>query len=184
MQTPSDDQILDEYSRTRDKKHLGELVSRHVGKVRAMIYPMVLNDADADDLTQEVFLVMNGISGFKREASFSTWLYRITVNTTHTFLNRAYRNRKRLEFRDEIPDHVDGRESPSGIAEGNETNRMVSAALASLPDHLRLAITLTVINGMTPKEAAHAEGCLTATMYWRIHEARRMLKQKLNMVRT
>jgi RNA polymerase sigma-70 factor (ECF subfamily) len=185
MQTLSDEQVLDDYSRTGDGKHLSELVSRHVGRVRAMIYPMVLNNADADDLTQEVFLrVMNGISRFKREASFSTWLYRITVNTTHTFLKRAYRNRKRLEFRDEVPEHADGREGPSGIVQGNETDRMVSLALASLPDHLRMAITLTVINGVSAKEAARAEGCLTATMYWRIHEARRILKSKLNMVRT
>ena len=99
----SDDELLDAFSGTGAVRHFDELVRRHIGKVRGMIYPMVLNDADADDITQEVFLrVMNGISRFKRRSSFSTWLYRIVMNTTHTFLTRRTRNP--LEHREDPPD--------------------------------------------------------------------------------
>jgi len=183
MEEISDEQLVDEFMESGELRHFDALVRRHIGRVRAMIYPMVLNNADADDLTQQVFLrVMNGISRFRRKASFSTWLYRITVNTTRSFLKQAWK--RKLEFTEEIPESADGRKGPSAILEGQELNRQVSQALASLPDHLRMAITLTAINGMNAQEAASAEGCLVATMYWRLHEARKMLKHKLTMVQS
>jgi RNA polymerase sigma-70 factor (ECF subfamily) len=57
--------------------------------VRSMLYQMVLNDADADDLTQEVFLrVVRGLGQFDGRARFPTWLYRIVMNTARTFLGK------------------------------------------------------------------------------------------------
>jgi RNA polymerase sigma-70 factor (ECF subfamily) len=55
----------------------------------------------------------------------------------------------------------------------------VEAALGELSPKLRGAIVLTSLQNLEAKEAARIEGCTTATMYWRIHEARRQLKKRL-----
>ena len=83
----SDEELVDDFQQTGEMRNLDELVHRHIGKVKAMIYPMVLNQADADEITQDVFIRMaNGVTGFQNKAMFSTWLYRIAMNTTHSFL--------------------------------------------------------------------------------------------------
>ena len=179
MGEPSDDNLIDLFAETGELRHFDALVRRHIGKTRAMIYPMVLNDADADELTQEVFLrAMNGISRFKRKASFSTWLYRIAMNTTRSFLSR--KSRSPVEHREDPPDRPDTtRLNPAATMIANEADNQVSDALSSLSPCLRSAITLTAIHGMSVTEAAAADGCLAATMYWRVHQARKILKNKL-----
>ena len=53
--------------------------------------------------------------------------------------------------------------------------------MGTLPPAYRTAIALTAIQGMSVKEAARVSGCLAATMYWRVHEARRRLRQQLGL---
>lgn len=57
----------------------------------------------------------------------------------------------------------------------------IKQALAALSPRLRAAITLTAIQGMSIEDAAKVEGCLKATLYWRIHEAWRILKDTLKV---
>lgn len=172
--------MIAEFKRSGQIGHFDELVRRHIGSVRAMIYPMVLNDADADDLTQDVFLrAARGISGFKGKSEFSTWLYRIAVNTTRTFLRR--RARRSVEVDIEPPEMVDHGSRPDRKFSAKESMDRVGAAMAALPPDLRAAITLMAIQGMSAKEAARVSDCLTATMYWRVHEARKRLKTLLEV---
>lgn len=178
MEEVTDQQLLEKFADTGAMCHFNELVGRHMGKVRAMIYAMVLNNADADDLTQEVFLkAVNGISGFRAKSQFATWVYRIAMNTTHSFLRRKRRNP--VDQCEQLPDHADGRPDPERALIALELDREISRVLASLSPGLRSAIVLTAIQGMSVGEAAHAAGCLTATMYWRVHQARKILGEKL-----
>lgn len=178
MNDVRDEDLLDRFRNSGEMRHFNELVRRHISKVRSIIYPMVLNNADADDLTQEVFLrVAKSISDFRKRACFSTWLYRITMNTTHSFLRRKSRNPVDNDI--EAAEQPDRAPDPSGAMMSKETDSQISRALACLSASLRSAITLTAIHGMSVKEAAAAEGCLAATMYWRVHEARKKLKGKL-----
>ncbi len=178
MDAVADNQLIELFVKTGEMHHLNDLVSRHIGKVRAMIYPMVLNDADADELTQEVFLrVTRHIKKFKRSARFSTWLYRIAMNTTHSFISKKGRNR--VDILAEPPERHDHSRRPDTSLAADEMDSRVHDALSGLSPKLRSAITLTAIHGMSTTEAASAEGCVAATMYWRIHEARKILKQRL-----
>ena len=175
-----DEQLVESFTESGEIRHFDELVSRHIGKVRAMIYPIVLNDADADDLTQEVFLrVVNNISRFRNRARFSTWLHRIALNTTYSFLKK--RKRSPMDQREDLAEHPCNTTAPDRSLIAEETDSQVTEALASLSPSLRAAITLTAIHGMSTKEAAQTSDCLRATMYWRVHEARRILKTKLNL---
>lgn len=155
------------------------LVRRHVGDIRAMIYPMVLNDADADDLTQEVLLrVVRGIDRFRGEAQFSTWLYRITLNTVRNFLSRQ--NRRQVASDEALDDRADRRaDLPEELAMAGELDGAIASALQSLSPTLRAAIVLTTLQGLGVREAARIEECSTATMYWRVHKARKLLERDL-----
>jgi len=161
-----------------EMRYLDLLVSRHIGKVRGMVYAMVLNDHDADDLTQKVFLrATRSIHRFKENSVFSTWLHRITMNTVYDFLR--YRQRHPEAQYDDFDNSTSPGPTPDATLAGEESSEAIHAALASLPPKLRAAITLTAIQGLSPGEAASIENCLSATMYWRIHEARRRLKVEL-----
>ena len=89
----SDEELVASYRDCGQREALAELTERHLGKVRAMIYPMVLDRASTDDLTQEVFLrAFRGLAGFNGRVQFSTWLYRVAMNTVHSFLDRRRRS--------------------------------------------------------------------------------------------
>jgi RNA polymerase sigma-70 factor (ECF subfamily) len=144
-----------------------------------MIYSMVLDGSIADDLTQEVFLrAFRGLASFNGQSQFSTWLYRVAMNTTNGFLSR--RRRSPVNFRAELPDeYQSSARQPDACIADLELQGAVQAALAELPPKLRAAIVLITMNGIDPGEAARIEGCSRPTMYWRLHEAKRRLKQQL-----
>jgi RNA polymerase sigma-70 factor (ECF subfamily) len=99
------------------------------------------------------------------------------MNTCHSYLERE--GRSRVEFRDELPEQLGAASGPVQVALDAELQREIEAALAGLSPGLRAAIVLTGIQGLDPKEAARIEGCSTATMYWRIHQARKRLADQL-----
>lgn len=178
MDEPSDAELVEAYTRTGELSHFDNLLQRHIQKVRSMIYAMVLNDADADELTQDVFMrVIAGIKSFEGRSAFSTWLYRIAMNTTHTFLKRKIRNP--VEIHENPPELQLLGGLPMEKMIGLETDARITAALAELSPVLRSAITLTGIHGMDVRQAAKVERCLAATMYWRVHQARKILHAKL-----
>jgi RNA polymerase sigma-70 factor (ECF subfamily) len=175
----SDEEIIACYRVSGQHELLEELADRYLGKVRAMIYPMVLDRAWADDLTQEVFLrAFRGLAGFNGRAQFSTWLYRVTMNTVHSFLAR--RRRSPVAYCAEVPDCAESSAAPpeSAVMQA-ELECAVESSLRGLPPKLRAAIVLTTLEKIEVGEAARIEGCSRATMYWRIHEARKRLKGRL-----
>ena len=176
---PTDEELVAAFRHSGQKQHLDDLVRRHITGVRCMIYQMVLDDNDADDLTQEVFLrAIRGLGRFKGDARFGTWLYRVAMNTTYSFLAR--RKRSPIDPVAEVPEGADSRNSrPENLAMQNELDQTVRAALEALSPSLRAAIGLTTLQGLGIKEAARIEGCTTATMYWRIHQARKILWERL-----
>ena len=174
----NDGSLVRGFQESGEMHYVDALVLRHIGKVRSMAYAMLLNDHDADDITQEIFLkITRSLDRFKAKANFSTWLHRITMNTIYDFLRRRQRNP--VENHDDLSEHDSKFPTPDATLSCNESTDTIHAALAKLPPKLRAAITLTAINGLSASEAAHAEKCLAATMYWRIHEARRLLKGEL-----
>jgi RNA polymerase sigma factor (sigma-70 family) len=179
MESLADEHLVRRYVESGELRLFDTLVRRHIAKVRAMIYPMVLNDADADELTQEVFCrVIDGIHGFNHRSAFATWLHRIAMNTAHNFLKR--RSRNPVEHWENPPDMPGNKSwSPTETIMAMESDARVTKTLESLSPPLRAAIVLTAIHGFSLKEAAKAENCLMSTMYWRLHQARKTLRDRL-----
>ena len=174
----TDEQLVIEYQETNAERCFEQLMDRHVRKVRGMVYAMVLNDHDTDDLTQEVFLrAARNLDRFGGKAKFSSWLHRVTMNVVYDFLR--HRKRNRVDHRENLPDEGCKRPTPDAVLAGSEATDDIHSAMAALPPLLRSAISLTAIHGLSAGEAARVEKCLPATMYWRVHEARRRLRKDL-----
>lgn len=121
----------------------------------------VHNKDDADDLTQEVFiLAYQGLSGFRQESSFSTWLFRIAINAS---LNNVRKNSKSFIFR-QIDDffgldkgektgiEYSNNEDPESIMIGEEHRTWVRKGLDRLPESQRTAIILSKFDDLSQKE--------------------------------
>lgn len=174
----TDPELVVRFTENGDIASFNELIGRHIGRIRAIIYGIVLKNADADDLTQEVFLkVMDNAPRFKHKARFSTWLYRIALNTTTDFLRR--RGRRPIDYPGDLSPEADRAASPADALMAEEVGGLVDDAMAELTPDLRTAVVLTLIQGFSAGEAARIAGCLPATMYWRVHQAKKILHKRL-----
>jgi len=175
----TDEELVAAYLASEDREILETLIRRNLGRVRRLVYPMVLNHADADDVVQEVLVrVALGLRAFRREASFSTWLGHVAMNTIYQFLARRNRGpRPGLCDLRRLQAHA--ATQPENIVTGKELDAAVTRALSMLAPKLRAAIVWTTFDGASPAEVAEIEGCTRATVYWRIHQARKALKQAL-----
>ena len=136
-----------------------------VDEWQAMVYntaiSIVQNEADADDITQEVFIqVYQSVSSFKGESKFSTWLYRITISKALDHEKRKKR-KKRFGFVQSLFGN-DGEEQlhmvefnhPGVQLEKKEKASELFSALNKIPDKQRIAFTLHKLEGQSYQEVA------------------------------
>ena len=135
------------------------LVRAHRSRVFGICYRYTGNRADADDVSQEVFLrAYKGLPRFRGEARFSTWLYRIAVNACLNWV--AGRKRDTSELSEDL---VDPGPSPQERASQSELSTTLRAAVRRLPDRQRMTVVLRVYEGLSHKEIGAVMGCPVGT---------------------
>ena len=136
------------------------LVERYQRDVYRLCYRYVNNHHDASDLAQDVFLkAYRAIGRFRGESAFSTWLYRIAVNTCLNF--RAARKGATEELKDDVADvgrRVDDR------LEDDELSQQVREAVSRLPEKQRATLILKIYNDLTHEEVAQVLGSTVGTV--------------------
>jgi len=154
------------------------VVEEYQALIRKMIYRIVLDETEAEDLAQETFLhAYRDIHRFQRKARFSTWLCRIAHNLACSHLRR---NRPIPMAAEDLPEHPAGAFwHPAADLHCQEVHEHLHCALSALPKKLRAAILLVCVDETPIPEAADILGCPTPTLYWRIHKARKLLKNHL-----
>ena len=145
--------------------------------------------ADADDIAQDALIkAWRSIANFRGECSFSTWLFRVTVNTARdvirTNARRPVVSLTRSEDDDEEPEIWDvpvtsGDEIPEEALERREIIEAVRRAVESLPDDQRQAIVLRDIHGLPYDEISRILGAEVGTIKSRINRGRTNLKKIL-----
>jgi RNA polymerase sigma-70 factor, ECF subfamily len=151
------------------------LVYQHQRMIHSLTFRMTGSLADAEDLAQETFLrAYAQIGTFRGTAKFSTWLYRIAVNTC---LNWKQSEARRFQLQADCAkefstQHLNGENSSAE----NQSSQQVQSALLKLPAKQRAAIVLTICDGLNHAEAAQVLGCSETTISWRVFAARRKLK--------
>jgi RNA polymerase sigma factor (sigma-70 family) len=155
-----------------------DVVRDHSARVYRLAYRLTGNRADAEDLTQEVFVRVFRALDRYRPGTFEGWLHRITTNL---FLDGA-RRRARIRF-EALPDDADrvpGRErSPEQAYDDDNFDDDVQAALASLPPDFRAPVVLCDIEGLSYEEIAATLGVKLGTVRSRIHRGRSQLREAL-----
>ena len=152
------------------------LVDRHLSRVVAVARRMLGNQADAEEVAQEVFLrVWTHADRWEPgRAQFSTWLHRVATNLC---LDRL--RRRTMDDIDSIPEPVSEEPGPEELLEQGDLAKRVEAALQALPDRQRAAITLTHFQGLSNIEAAEVLEVSVEAVESLLGRARRALRVSL-----
>jgi RNA polymerase sigma-70 factor (ECF subfamily) len=175
----------------RDERAFEEVVRLYENKVFNLVFRMIGNQEEAEDLAQEVFVtVFKSVDSFRGEAKFSTWLYRIAANHCKNRMKylgrRSYKQTGELDEAAEreaqnaqpsaLRPQVDG---PDAVFEGLELERTVQRAMAALDPEHREVIVLRDIEDLTYEEIAEITGVELGTVKSRLHRARLQLKERM-----
>jgi RNA polymerase sigma-70 factor, ECF subfamily len=162
-----------------------QLVTRWERPIYALAYRTLGREEDARDVVQEAFLrAYRGLRGFKGEAKFSSWLYRITLN-----LCRDWIRRERRAPLVQVPEGVDPvdladervapQESVEELVARREMSDAVAKAMAELPEEQRTAIMLKEYHGLTFQEIADMLDCPLSTVKTRLYQGLSVLRRRL-----
>src|ERR1043165_4277695 len=182
---PSTDEELVARSMGGDLDSFNQLVLRWERPIYALAYRVIGREEDARDVCQETFLrAFRALGGFKGQAKFSSWLYRITLN-----LCRDWIRRERRQPIAQAPEGVDlfelaGETNPSESVEElvarKEIGAAVAAAMALLPEEQRTAIILKEYHGLTFQEIANMLDCPLSTVKTRLYQGLTVLRRQLD----
>ena len=166
-----------------DPAAFNQLMAMHEKRMYAVALRMFANREDAQDCLQEAMLrVYRAIGSFKGQSSFSTWVYRITMNTCLDELRRK-KNRPNTSL-DNLLDQgwspSDGGNAPERSAIQTETRQMLAGAIRELPEDMRSAIVLRDVQGYSYDEIAQMLDVNVGTIKSRISRGREKLREKLS----
>lgn len=160
-------------------KELVELTHREVYTLCLRI----LNDpSDAAEATQDAYLkAWRGLRGFRGDAQFTTWLYRVASNAAIS-KHRSRRRRRVYEVgaEDELLSAIPAAGSVEGTAEVRRDVQELEGAIRALPDHYRSAVVLRDVYGLSIEEIAKELKITETAAKVRVHRARKKLKETLH----
>lgn len=165
-----------------------ELVRPYERAVFLATVGLLKNDADAEEVAQEAILkAFKGLSRFRAEAKFSTWLIQIAINEAKMKLRKDRRHLYESidqsvlgEDEDYVPrDFADWREIPSEALERNELRDALKAALNSIPEKYRTVLILRDVQHLNISETAQILGISEANVKTRLCRARLQMRDAL-----
>ena len=161
-----------------DSSAFGFLVNKYKEPVYASAYAKVSNFADAQDLTQEVFIrAYQNLRHLRYYDRFGAWLYAITSNLAKNFLRSKVRRPDR-EYVEVVEQEVIDR-SAVEIYHAKKAHEPLYEALEVLPEIYRQVLSLYYLAGMNSKEISQFLGTSTETVNMRLSRARKKLKEEM-----
>jgi RNA polymerase sigma-70 factor, ECF subfamily len=156
-----------------------QLYLKYSRRVFSICLRMMQSHAEAEDLTQEIFITLFAkLGSFRGEAAFATWLHRLTVNHVLMYFRKGRVRRERLTDDGETPvEIVEGTANPSRMAILDRIT--LDSALAQLPPGYRAVFILHEVEGHEHHEIAEILGCSIGTSKSQLHKARMKLRRVL-----
>lgn len=178
------DRELVDRARAGDVEAFGQLVRRHQQRIHRLALHMLRDRAEAEDVAQETFIrAYQALARFDGRSEPYTWFYRITVNLS---LN-AIRSRKSSRTTSEADDprleammsekRPSAKADPPGDAARKELYGALCTGIDKLSETLRTTLILVCVEGRSHEEASQILGAPEGTIAWRVHEARRKLRE-------
>ena len=170
-------------SQLGDKAAFEQLVIRHQDLVFSLAYKLTGNREMANDVAQEAFIrAWKAIEKFRGDSTFSTWIYRITVNTAWT-LRRKAKKHNTLNIDDTYePIIIDEKKDPELVAINSDLSSLLINALDKIPIEQRIIVELKNIEGRSHKEIAEYLDISVTAAKVRLHRAHQKLRQILEEV--
>lgn len=169
----TDDETLALAAAGGDRAAFAALVNRHYDRIYGLGWRLTGSAADAQDLAQEICAALPAkLRGWRAEAKFTTWLYRVVVNAAADMRRRGA---TRARAADGWGDWEISRQEM--IAEERERLTWLEGAMARLSPELRETVALVLGEEMTQAEAAQVLGLSEGTVAWRMSEVKKRLRR-------
>ncbi len=168
MDAQSDAQLIEQATRG-DARAFEVLVNRHYDTMFRMAFKWCGNRSLAEDVTQNACIKLaRSLKTYERKAAFTTWLYRLVINTAID-MQRA---EKRHDHAQSEMDEMQGGDNPESAYYAQEMMQQIG----KLPEKEKTALLLVFGEGMNHAEAAYVMAVKESTVSWYIHEARKKLE--------
>lgn len=179
--------------RAGDTAALETLMSTHAPRLYRLAYGITRNDADAEEVVQDVFLTLfRKIESFEGRAALGSWLYRVTINAA-LIKHRGKRAALEVSLEDQLPTYTadghregdrsyllaDWSATPEETLLTGEARKILERGLDRLPDHYRAVLVLRDIEELANEEVAEILGEAVPTVKSRLHRARMALREEL-----
>jgi RNA polymerase sigma-70 factor (ECF subfamily) len=167
-----------------DADSFNELVLRWERPIYALAYRTIGREEDARDVCQETFLrAFRALPGFRGQAKFSSWLYRIALNLCRDWIRRERRAKvvqapEGVDLLD-IAAEAGPTESIEDLVARRDLGQAVEKLMARLPEEQRTAIVLKEYHGLTFQEIADLVGCPLSTVKTRLYQGLSVLRRGL-----
>jgi len=174
-----EDGVLVARVRDGDIDALGELYERYKTKVYRTATAITHDERMAEDILQEVFLRVNRYAdSFDQTQPFEPWIYRITVNLSYSWTNKA---KRWVNFFQNAVDRLKApsKRDPERVTESREQRALLKRAIDGLPDSHRVVVILYYLEGLSVNEVAYALGLPGGTVKSRLYYAREKLKEAI-----
>jgi RNA polymerase sigma-70 factor, ECF subfamily len=167
-----------------DIESFNQLIVRWERPIYALAYRVIGREEDARDVCQDAFLrAYRALPGFKGQAKFSSWLYRIALNLCRDWIRRQRRAPVSQLPEDseaiELAASTGPVESIEDLVARRELSAIVENAMTELSEEQRTAIILKEYHGMTFQEIADMQGCPLSTVKTRLYQGLSLLRRRL-----
>jgi RNA polymerase sigma-70 factor (ECF subfamily) len=167
-----------------DNESFNQLILRWERPIYALAYRTIGREEDARDVCQETFLrAFRALPGFRGQAKFSSWLYRIALNLCHDWMRRERRvpvmqAPEGVDLMD-LAAEAEPSESIEDLVVRKDLIELVERVMAQLPEEQRTAIVLKEYHGLTFQEIADLIGCPLSTVKTRLYQGLTVLRREL-----
>ena len=166
-----------------DRRSFDRLVKAHFGRVYAVLFRMVGNHEDAEDLAQECFVrAYRSLRFYRGEGAFGSWLMRIGLHLAQDHHRRRGRGAEEIALDAFEPELETPAEEPHAELSQREMVALIGRLVERLPHHLRAALVMRVLEGRDYQEVARATGLRLGTVRTQVMKARKLLLRWLEPV--
>jgi RNA polymerase sigma-70 factor (ECF subfamily) len=172
------DEALIERFLAGDERAFTALYRGHVDRVFGLLTRLVGPVAEREDLVQQAFVdIYRALPGFRGEAAFSTFVYRIVTRIAYDHLSSRRRRRASMELDDALDELIADEPSPAERAQKRRDLERAFELLGRLKPKKRIAFVLVVVQGMSLREAADVVGATPDAVKQRVLHARREIER-------
>jgi len=174
MRMPTGDKELAEQAAAGDAEAFRVLLERHYDGIFRLAYRFVRDQADAEDIAQDICISLaDRLSAFRGEAKFTTWLYRIVVNACRDWARRQASGQRAMASFADVEDL-----RRAADADRADQLEWVWTTLSQYPEETQETAVLVLAQQLSHGEVAAILGVKESTVSWRMHELRKDLKQR------